>query len=1101
MNKFVSRLEVGRRSLSVPTAPTPNLLKSYHTLFLTKINYSQQIMRFLATLFCILYFLPVDAQRVNDWENPAVIGINKLPARATMYSFESETKALQFHKEKSSRVQSLNGDWQFNWSPRPSEAPADFLNPNFSDWKTIPVPSNWELEGYGQAVYINSGHPWHRHDYPKIGDEDNPVGIYKRTFTIPDNWKEMNIRLHFGGVTSAIYVYINGKEVGYSQGSRLPAEFDITNYLQAGENTVVAKVFRWCDGSYIEVQDHWRLSGIHRDVMLFAEPKIAIQDFFVKTDLDEKYMEGTLMIRPKIHAPKAKEALKTKTDLEGWNLTAKLYDENQQVVGEQSIEANAIARYWFDQRWNPKFDFFNIKIPNPKKWTAETPNLYTLVLSLKNKGGSVVEAKSCRVGFRKYEWKEGVFTVNGKAVKLYGVNRHDHNKDHGKVVSYADMKKDMELLKQYNFNTVRCSHYPNNPEFYDLCDEYGIYVMDEANVESHGLRGEITNDPAWANSFVDRAIRMLERDKNHPSIFSWSLGNESGLGANHAAMAGWIKHQDPERMLHYEGANGGGGKLSPQKRNTPTDPWDFTDMISRMYPTPEEFIEMDLSQTGKKVVISCEYTHAMGNSNGSLKEIWDIIHKNPRIAGAYIWDWMDQGILVKEKEGCEHYAYGGYFGEKKHNSNFCLNGIINADQTIKPVMEECKYVFQPFTFQKYNPKNSTVAVINRRAFSPSNNYVFSYALLEGGKQIANGILTSSKFSEHGKAVLSLPKFPSFKAGKEYHLNLFAKLKNNTKWANKNYIIASEQIVLGNKNSLQILKGKMAGITDDPLTLQKNDSEWIVSNSKFSIQFDAKSGQLKSFESNGKVLLKKPVVPNFWRATTDNDRLGWKTPTKLSYWKEASQKQNLAELSEEKNTKSQVTIRAVHQLPNGKASHESWYHIFSDGTITISNELSADAQLPYLPRLGVQFGLAKELSNIQWLGKGPHENYTDRNHSAFVGQYESTLQDFPFSYVYPQENGNRTQTRWVTFTNSQSQGLKITGSLFEFSAHPYSNENLEEATSICELKDTDYINVNIDHRHMGVGGFNSWSPKAAPLEKHRIPSGDYLYKITLKPVGF
>ena len=1053
----------------------------------------------LSLLILLLCCTDIFSQKLNDWENPAVIGINKLPARATMYSFTSETAALQFYKENSSRVKSLNGSWQFNWSPRPSEAPDEFLQSSFSDWKNIPVPSNWELEGYGQAVYVNSGHPWHRYDYPKIGEEDNPVGIYKKTFTVPSDWKDMNVRLHFGGVTSAMYVWINGKAVGYSQGSRLPAEFDITDYLQNGENTLIAKVFRWSDGSYIEVQDHWRLSGIHRDVLLMAEPKIAIQDFFVKTDLDKTFTDATVMIHPKIRAAKGKEERTTKADLRGWSLTAKVYDENKKVVGEQVIDVNTIVKYRFGQRMAAKFDFFNFKIANPKKWTAETPNLYTLILALKNQAGELVEAKSCRVGFRKYEWNKGVFKVNGEAVKLYGVNRHDHNKDHGKVVSYEDMKRDMELLKQYNFNTVRCSHYPNNPEFYDLCDEYGIYVMDEANVESHGLRGELSNDPAWANAFVDRAIRMVERDKNHPCIFSWSLGNESGLGPNHAAMAGWIKYYDPERMIHYEGANGGGGDLSPQYNKAPTDPWDFTDMISRMYPTLKEFSEMDMSQTGKKVVISCEYTHAMGNSNGSLKEIWDVIHRNPRIAGAYIWDWIDQGIAVKEKDGCEHYAYGGYFGEKEHNANFCLNGLINADQSIKPVMMECKYVFQPFVFKNYNPKKSNLEVFCRRAFLDVDNYDFHYAVLEDGKVIAEGKLESPKFSDSRTGRLNIPKLPTFTTGKEYHLNLFASVKKDVRWAKKGYTVASEQISLS--NSLNTFRKNISTAATTPLSLSKNDKDWTISNSKIKVKFDLQKGYLETFQVNEKTIIEKPIVPNFWRAITDNDRLGWKTPKRLAYWKQATQEQALAELTVEKNTPEQIVIQVIHQLPKKEAIHQSRYHIFADGTLEITSELNANIQLPYLPRLGLQLGLNKDFSTIKWLGKGPHENYIDRNHAAFVGLYESSLDQFPFSYVYPQENGNRTQTRWASFTNNQAQGLKVAGSLFEFSAHPYTNENIDKATTICELEEADHINVNIDHRQMGVGGFNSWTNKAAPLEQYRIPAGNYLYKITLMPIGF
>ena len=1054
-------------------------------------------MKTFTFLLSLMLSFQFYAQIQNDWENPAVIGINKLPARATMYSFESETKALELHKENSSRVKSLNGDWQFNWSPRPSEIPDNFLDEGFNDWNTIPVPSNWELEGYGQAVYTNQGHAWNRYDYPKIGDEDNPVGIYKKTFTIPDQWADMQVRIHFGGVSSAMYVWVNGQKVGYSQGSRLPAEFDITNLLQEGANTLVAQVLRWCEGSYIEIQDHWRLSGIHRDVMLLAEPKISIQDFFVKTDLDESYEDAVVMIRPKINAPKGKDPLTTIADLSDWSLAAKLFDENLQVVAEQSIPVNSIARYRFDQRFTPKFDFVRMAIDNPKKWTAETPNLYTLVLSLIDGQGEITESKSCRIGFRKIEWEQGEFTVNGKMVKLYGVNRHDHNMNRGKVVSYEDMKRDMELLKQHNFNAVRCSHYPNNPEFYDLCDEYGIYVMDETNLESHGNRGEITNDPAWANAFVDRAIRMVERDKNHPCIFSWSLGNESGTGPNHAAMAGWIKFYDAERMIHYEGTNGGGGKLSPQSKNTPADPWDFTDMISRMYPTPEEFVEMDISQTGKEVVISCEYSHAMGNSNGSLKHIWDFIHKSPRFAGAFIWDWMDQGILVKEDDGCEHFAYGGYFGEKIHDANFCLNGVINSDQTVKPVMEECKYVFQPFVFQ-YNTFRSTVEIHKRRAFLEAGNYAFSYALMEDGKVIVENDLPSPDFTSQDNVSIKIPEFPAFAAGKEYHVNLYAKLKQDTKWGKKDHIAASEQFSLVNSRAEETLNNPGQST---PLVLTKSDESWMIANSDFSITFDASTGVLVSYKAKGTELIQEAIQPNFWRAVTDNDRIGWRTTSRLAYWKKATKEASLREITDEKKSADQVVIRVIHDLPDGQASHHSRYQINANGEVEITNELRADTDLPYIPRVGIQMGLNEELSNIQWFGRGPHENHIDRNHSAFVGQYESDLENFPFSYVYPQENGNRTETRWALFSNDQGRGLRISGNLFEFSAHPYTNENLESATTICELEDIDYINVNIDHRQMGVGGFNSWSPKAAPLEEHRILSRNYSYKVKLAPVGF
>ncbi|MEL7163052.1 MAG: glycoside hydrolase family 2 TIM barrel-domain containing protein, partial [Bacteroidota bacterium] len=423
----------------------------------------------------------------------------------------------------------------------------------------IRVPTNWEMQGFGQRIYTNSKHPWGHKNWPLISPMDNPVGIYRKKITVPEGWNGMDVRIHFGGVTSAFYLYVNGAEVGYSQGSRTPAEFDLTPYLAPGENTVILKVFRWSDGSYLESQDGWRLSGIHRDVLLLAEPKAKITDFTVRTELDAKYEDAVLAISPEVSIPAGE-------DPDAYRINAALYDDGS-LVKETSISAKARTNFWYNQRFAPVFDLINLAVENPKKWSAEYPNLYTLVLSLRRADGTVVEAKSTRVGFRKFETHGGVLTVNGQAIKLYGVNRHDHNAKTGKTVSYADMRRDLELLKRYNFNAVRCSHYPNNSAFYDLCDEYGIYVMDEANVETHGVRGgggELASHPAWTSAFVDRAVRMYERDKNHPSIFSWSLGNESGVGANHSAMAGYLKWKDPERLIHFEPAGSGGGKLSPQ---------------------------------------------------------------------------------------------------------------------------------------------------------------------------------------------------------------------------------------------------------------------------------------------------------------------------------------------------------------------------------------------------------------------------------------------------------------------------------------------------------------------------------------------------------
>ncbi|MBX2870632.1 MAG: DUF4981 domain-containing protein, partial [Saprospiraceae bacterium] len=908
-------------------------------------------------LFLLFPFF-LSGQMLNDWENPQVLGINKLPARATMYSFASRTQAARVDKTHSKRVQSLNGIWEFNWSPKPADVPSNFLDPNFKAWKPIRVPTNWEMQGFGQPIYTNSQHPWGDNNYPQLPADNNPVGIYRKTFQIPATWKDLDIRLHFGGVSSAFYLWVNGQKVGYSQGSRLPAEFDITPYIKEGENSLIAQVYRWSDGSYLESQDHWRLSGIHRDVLLLAEPKVAIADYFVTAELDEAYQDGILQIRPKISAPRNQ-------DLKGWQLTAELLDANGASVQDQSIPATSITQHWFNQRWAAKFDFIRLAIDRPKPWTAETPNLYTLVLSLSDADGTVVEAKSCKVGFRTYEVEEGVFMVNGEPVKLYGVNRHDHHRLNGKTVSYEDMKRDVELLKQFNFNAVRCSHYPNNPEFYELCDEYGIYVMDEANVESHGLRGELTNHPDWGKAFLERAIRMVERDKNHPSIFSWSLGNESGLGPNHSAMAGWIKYYDPDRLIHYEGSNGGGGKLSPQSRQTKADPHDFVDMISRMYPTPWEFVEMDVSQTGRKPLIACEYTHAMGNSNGSLKEMWDIIHGNPRWLGAFIWDWMDQGLWMEDGD-CGQFVYGGYFGEKWHDGNFCLNGVISADQTVKPVMYECKYVFQPFDFTNFDPNKKSLKIEQRRAFAPYKQFDFSWELIEEGMEVAQGALNVGK---NGNAKVELSY--TLQANKRYYLNCYAKLKTENRWAKAGYILAQEQFNWPNPQAQPMVEVE----SEEVLSLEKSSKHWTISNAKLRLSINTNTGLIDEYTVGGKALITQSLKPNFWRAPTDNDRSRqWDTPNSLAFWKAADQAPQKLALKEVSVSPQLIKLTAHHQLGKGEASHSSAYLIYADGRISIENHLQANSELPWIPRIGMEMGINQSLSTIKWLGKGPHENY-------------------------------------------------------------------------------------------------------------------------------
>ena len=1043
------------------------------------------IRKKLVFIISFLFALQAFSQKINDYENPAVIGINKLPTRATAYSFPSEKEALAVTKENSNRVQMLNGTWKFNFSPNPKASPKDFLSENFNDWKVIKVPMSWEMQGFGLPIYTNSRHPWGHQNWPKISETNNPVGIYKREFTVPKKWKDMNVRIHFGGVSSAFYLYINGTEVGYSEGSRIPAEFDITTYLQSGKNTVTAKVYRWCDGSYLESQDHWRLSGIHRDVMLLAEPKASIADFTIRTELDAVYKDARLLVNPQFNVPEETAA--------DYNLKVTLYDGTKEI-GSQTLNAKSVTNHYIGQRFTPKFDFINIPVSNPKKWSAEQPNLYTVVLTLTGKNGKTLEAKSAKIGFRKYETVKGVFLVNGKPVKLYGVNRHDHNAKTGKTVTRENMIRDAELLKQYNFNAVRTSHYPNNPEFYDICDEYGIYVMDEANVETHGVRGgggELASEPAYMYSFVDRAVRMLQRDKNHACIFSWSLGNESGIGSNHAAMGGWIKWFDPTRLLHYEGASGGGGDLSPQKRKTPTDNYEFVDMISRMYPTPKELMEMDSSQTGEQMVITCEYSHAMGNSNGGLKVFWDQIHENPRLTGGFIWDWMDQGI-EETKDGCTQYVYGGYYGNEINDGNFCINGIINSDQTIKPVMHECKYIFQPFTFTGFNQEKMTFELGNRFAFNSSKDYNFSYELLEDGKKVASGNLEVPEIIAGSTQNISIPNTYKLNGSNEYFVTIYVKNNNKTLWSEPGYMVASEQFPLHYKPSYK--KNEVS--SGSSLTAEINDSAAVFKGADFEISFNKKSGYLESVTKNGKKIIGSAVKPNFWRAVTDNDEAVIKRKPEINFWKDATYKQKLLSFETIKTETESYKIVTVHQLAESNLTFETEYTIQKNQFIEITGKLNAPTNLENLPRIGIKTGIATDLTAIEWYGKGPHENYIDRNDSAFIGLYTSNVKDFGTDFVYPQANANRTGTRWAKFTDGSGKGLQIKGN-FEFSAYPQTTENLEKSKYQCELQNAPFTTLNIDYKQQGVGGYNTWSLKAAPLPQHSIPSGNYSFNIMLK----
>lgn len=1034
--------------------------------------------------------------QIRPWENPQVSGINRLPAKATSVSYASIEVAKKAERSASSRYKSLNGDWKFSWAPTPDKAPEDFYQENYNDsnWPTIPVPANWELHGYGTAIYTNIKYPFKPVEPPFTPVDDNPTGCYKTSFEVPSNWKDMQISLNFGGVSSAYYVWLNGKMVGYSEDSRLPTHFDISPFLKEGKNNLSVKVYRWSDGVYLEDQDHWRLSGIHREVYLTAAPKVQLYDFFVKTDLDEEYQDATLKIRPKIKAF-------DNASLEGYVLETQLFDDSGNQILEEplSIKAKAIYNEKYGQRDKPDFAMLKAHIKNPKKWSAESPNLYTIVFCLKDPNGNIAETRSTKIGFREIEFIDGELFVNGESTLLYGVNRHDHSALKGKVVSEELMLKDILLMKKFNINAVRTSHYPNTESWYDLCNEYGIYLMDEANLETHGIGGKLSNDASWSSAFLERAVRMVERDKNHPSIIFWSLGNESGSGFNHATMAEWMRYFDDTRYIHYEGAQITHGKKRIDDKLV-KDP-SYVDMVSRMYSPIEYMVNMANFKEETRPVIWCEYAHSMGNSTGNLFEFWDAIRENKRMIGGYIWDWVDQGLLQKTSEGEEYYAFGGDMGDIEINSkNFCLNGIVDPARKPKPALWECKKVFQPIKITAKNLNNGEIEILNRHDFTNLNNFDVFWELQEDGKLLKSGILEEINLEPNKTKTVKIPfKSPKVKAGAEYFLRIGFKLKEATNWASKGHEIAWEQLKLPFSKVLP----ESDSTKFSNLTSAEDANSVNIIGKGFSIVFNKKSGDLVSFKHQNEELIHKPLVPNFWRPTTDNDRGGGKTPKTLGIWKDAGKTKELKSIKIKKHSDNTIEVNTIHLINDVNATLSINYNVYGDGTILVENKFHVDSpdSLPMLPKYGMQVEISKQFDTFTYLGKGPHENYNDRNLSADVGLYSESVSNDYYMYIRPQESSNKTNVRWLSLTDKNGKGFYVAGvsSYLSVSAWPYTTQNIDNALHTYDLKKEDFITLNIDYKQMGVGGDDSWSKNALPHEQFRVPVKDYSYSFLIKPI--
>ncbi len=1054
----------------------------------------------------------VQAAEMPDWQNPGIISLNKERAHCTLVPYPDEAMAIEGVREASPFYKSLNGNWKFNWSPYPAARPTDFYRTDYDDsaWKEIPVPSSWQVQGYGIPIYTNVMYPFntfnepytifhpeyieHKNESPPyIPPDDNEVGSYRMEFTVPAKWSGRQVFIHFDGVKSAFYLWVNGKKVGYSQGSRLPAEFNITEYLNEGTNLLAAEVYRWSDGSYLEDQDTWRLSGIYRDVYLFSTPQVHISDFFVQTDLDEQYTDATLMIRPKLRNFDER-------DIRGWTVRAQLYDSTNQPVFTVPLTQRAtwIMREWYaTQRSNVVFPMLQGEVANPKKWSAEEPNLYTLVLTLVDAEGNITETESCKVGFREVEIKNERLLINGKPVLLYGVNRHESHPDYGDYIPVEHMERDVKLMKQNNINAVRTCHYPDHPKWYELCDQYGIYLIDEVNIETHGVTGYLTNDPEWHAAFVDRAVRLVERDKNHPSVIFWSLGNESGCGPNHAAMAGWIHDYDRSRYVHYEGA-----------QDSPADP-PYVDMRSRMYSSIHELQEMLENEIDRRPIVLCEYCYARGNAMGSIQKYWDLIEQPNRLIGAFIWDWADKALRAYDEYGNMHWAYGGDYGPPGTPSDGTMvcNGIVNADRVPDPELHQVKKVYQRIRTEPVNLAGGRIRIHNRYDFLTLDFVEISWELTVDDTVLQSGTLPTLSLAPQTSQIVTIPfQEPLLTPGAEYWLKVTSKLAQDMPWAARGHVVAWDQF----KMPFDVPDAPSVQVVDMPeLQMQETPSMYVVKGTDFTFAVGKQSGAIESFRLGNVELVIAPLIPNFWRVPTDNDiENQWdhatETPTggmpiRLGIWRRAGQNRTVNRVYAERIAPQVVRIVAEATLPAGRSDYRTIYTVYGTADVIVESSMRPKGDLPELPRFGMQMAIPGEFSTMTWYGRGPYETYWDRKTGAAVGVYSGPVEEQIYDYFRPQENGNKTDVRWAAWTNSDGVGLMAVGMpLLNVSAWPYTMDDLERAKHINELPRRKTITVNLDYKQMGVGGYDGWSPKARPHPEFTLPAKPYSYRFRLRP---
>lgn len=1031
----------------------------------------------------------------HEWENPLVVGRNNRPGHVPLGAYPDAGSALAGDRQMSPYVRLLNGTWKFHLAGSPLDVPPGFQNPDFdaTGWHDIAVPGNWQLQGFlDNPIYINVHYPFEP-DPPYV-PEANPTGCYRTSFDLPSGWIERDVFLLFESVDSNCLVWVNGQEVGYSQDSRLPAEFDITGFVHPGQNELAVQVMRYCDGTYLECQDMWRMSGIQRDVILYSKPRICLEDFTVRTLFDEHCQDASLLV----------EAYITKNPaMQAYSVEAMLYSEEGDPVFAGPVRAPVAGRTGWSLQPSLRTACARIEQPvsRPRQWSAEMPYLYRLVLTLIDPQGKAVDFESCRVGFRQVEIKDGVLLVNGRRLVMRGVDRHEHHPERGRALTEEDMRREIILMKQLNFNTVRTSHYPDHPLWYDLCDEYGIFIIDEANIETHGVGGELSHNPLWANAYLERGIRMVLRDKNHPCVVLWSLGNESGAGPHHAALANWIRAYDPTRFIHSESGHPG-----PE----------VSDVVSVMYPRLSTIQQLLADPAEKRPIVMCEYAYAKGNVTGNFFKFWDMIDTYPRFLGGCIWDWNDKALVHRNARGEPYFAYGGDFGpdfdfkrfyQDNEDPQMCCNGIVGPDLFPHPGAFEVKKVQAPLSLSASRPQDildGHFSLWNKHHTLDLSHLDIHWEMTEDGITIQSGSLPPSNLPAGQKTRLSIPFYQpaSLVPGAEYHLNVHFVLKRPTAWASAGHEVYWEQFAL----RFPVPPGPLLSPENMPdLSLSEEGDLITIQNSGFEVVFDKAQGVITAYQVNGQALLQTGPTESFYRAPTDFDLLMGNPPASIHKWRAAGldrlERHPICVQVVQVNPK-EIDVRVAAHLAGAGQTYgidsQLNYRVFGSGDVVIDHRVAIHESLPYIPRIGLELVLPAGFERLTWFGRGPHENYVDRKKGAAVGRYTSTIDEQFTPYVYPGESGGKEDVHWLSLTQESGHGLLVTGLRpLHVDALHYTIPDLEKAGHPFELTRCAETILHLDGWHMGVGGDDGWAAQVHP--EFLIQPGQYQYSLKIRPL--